>query len=292
MDTIATDWHRLNLLIGLFVFGWLLTTCQQPDQITTMITPQATTPVPTATQTPLPATATATLPPRPSTLTPLPTSTIRPTRTPGHTPTASNTPTIVPTSVPREEILTQFPLYVGQVRVYRVTYTYATDPNNENPVQPTATWTGVVTETITAVQEAVVGLVFEAELQGMPDHFDGETVVLQDGTIEYVIDNNGIRRGAMKIVQFPLELDASWNVYNEEAASDGDPPWYAWLVVGQRDVAIPAGFFSDCWSMTLQTETEDSDMTFCPGAGIVSWVTMQRGGTDSQRWILYWMGET
>jgi hypothetical protein len=96
----------------------------------------------------------------------------------------------------------------------------------------------------------------------------------------------------MKVIQFPLELDASWDIYNEEAASDGDPPWYAWLVVGQRDVALPAGFFSNCWDMTLQTETENSDMTFCPGTGIVSWVTSQRGGADMQSWVLYWMGET
>jgi hypothetical protein len=290
MNAVQTDWRGLKFLIVLCITGWLLTACREaPDEVVTVNTPQATTAVPTATQTPLPptVTTTATSLPGPITLTPFPTSTARPTRI---TPTPSNTPTAAPTRVPLEEILTQFPLYIGQVRVYRVTYTYATDPNDES--QPTATWTGLITETITAQHEAVVGLVYEAAVQGMPTDLEGETVVLQDGTIEYVVDHNGIRRGAMKVIQFPLEIDASWNIYNEEAASDGDPPWYAWLVVGQRDVALPAGFFNNCWDMTLQTETEDSNMTFCPGTGIVSWVTTQRGGTDTQSWLLYWMGET
>lgn len=282
--TDRTDWHGFRMVIVLLVAGWLLTACREPDEVVTVNTPQATTAVPTATNTPLPptVTTTATSLPRPATLTPRPTDTARPTVTPS--PTPSETPTPAATPVPREEILTQFPLYPGQIRVYRVTFTDEAGQADENQARPT-TWTGLVTETITTVQEVGSDLVFEAAVQGMPDHFDGEAVILSDTTVEYVVDNNGIWRDGLKLVQFPLEVDASWPAVAEDS-SDA-----AWLVTGQEDVAAPAGFFSGCWNLTLQTELENSQMTFCPGAGIVSWDNIRQGETDIQSWVLYWMGE-
>ncbi|MCB8923114.1 MAG: hypothetical protein H6662_16120 [Ardenticatenaceae bacterium] len=277
------------LMIGSFV------ACHQSDvnevAVGETAVPSATIqPTLTATKTPLP-TVTNTLSPSPTTtFTPLPpTTTATQTLPPTMTPTPTETPFLTTTPVPAELILEQFPLEVGMVRVYQVTYTYAVDILPDHFSYITDSWTGLVTETIMSQRQEGTRLIFRAKITGDPWYFDGEEVILKDHTIVYVVEQDGIRREGIKIFQFPIGLDASWDAWQDY--SGNSPGWYGWVVSDIKDVITPAGYFTDCWQMFMMTQPDSSTMSICPGTGIVEWAGFQHGPIDDTSWVLYWMGE-
>ena len=283
-----------------WILVWLLTislftACQQTvisemAMRETAVPPVPIQPTPTATKTPLP-TATNTLSPSPTTtFTPLPpTPTATQTLLPTMTPTPTETPFPTTTPVPAELILEQFPLEVGMVRVYQVTYTYAVDVMPDHFTYITDSWTGLVTETIMSQRQEGARLIFGAKITGDPWYFDGKEVVLKNHTIEYVVEGDGIRREGIKIFQLPIGLDASWDAWQDY--SGDSPGWYGWVVRGIKDVITPAGYFTNCWQMFMMTQPDSSTMSICPGTGIVKWAGFQHGPTDDTSWVLYWVGK-
>lgn len=238
----------------------------------------------TVTKTPLPTRLTRTPALPTMTFTPIPS-------TPMETPTSLPTETPLPTStpVPAELILEQFPLEIGMVRVYQVTYTYAVDVSPDLMGFTPDSWTGLVTETIVSQRQQGARLIFEAEITGNPWYFDGTEVVLQDYTVEYVVERDGIRRMGIKIFQLPIGLDASWDAFQNYSADS--PGWYSWVVQDIEDVITPAGYFTDCWKMFLNTGRDHSTMSICPGVGIVELASFHHGTINDPLWVLYWMGE-
>jgi hypothetical protein len=204
--------------------------------------------------------------------------------TPSPTPTPTPTPTL---EIPLSRILDDFPLEVGLIRKYQVTYLYSvvgwTPQGDDGLLPPLEIWTGLVTERVIDQIDHPLGYPsFLISLEGSPQ-LTADGVVLEDQVTEYVIKDNSIYDVSrqMYLFHWPLELGASWDPW------DNNNLTYKWKIDYTESVETEAGAFDNCYVLELVTRPDTTVKWLCPGVGVAR-IQAWSGGIPMEiyEWIL------
>ena len=207
----------------------------------------------------------------------LPSSTIvpSPTNTQIETPiiTPSETQSISPTAVPSSLILAEFPLAMGTTWKYSAEISYQ-DPNDYLKL---LTWVGTVTDKIIDKKVEPDGrIVFtvEEDLQPKPP----EQVWRQSRTFEYTVSGDGVFQGSMKVYQYPLEDNPTWQAFSD----------FGYEVIAHHigEVVTPYGKMDNCYTFLIATNPDTSIDTFCVGIGFVEHSYRHHGTPQDEEFVI------
>ncbi len=205
-------------------------------------------------------------------VTPPVTQTMTQTMTPQSSPTRTPQPSAAPypTSASLSSILAVFPIKIGTLWKYSVEIKYV-DPISYTQ---TATWTGIITETVVdqAVQEDG-SLIFTSKIE--TDSPLPEGVWNRVDTKEYVVSGESVYSGG-EILRWPVPESLSW-------------PWaagYTWDAHLIDDLETPYKKLAGCYEIWLYTNSDTTVNTFCPGIGFARYLYHHHGSVQDEDWIL------
>ena len=209
----------------------------------------------------------------------LPSSTMAslPARTEVTTPTikVSETPQPSPSStpVPLSLILADFPLVLGTTWVYSAEISYQ-DPNDYMNL---LTWTGTVTDAVIdkkTESDGKVVFTVQEDLEPKPP----EDVWRKSGTFEYTITGDGVFEGRMKVYQYPLEDNQTWQAFSDFG--------YEMMVHRIGQTVTPYGKVDNCFNLIIATNPDISIETFCAGIGFVEHSYRHHGTPQIEKFTL------
>jgi len=206
-----------------------------------------------------------------------PTASLPSTQKPSVLPTivSSETPALTPfsTLVPSSLILAEFPLEIGTIWEYEAEISYQ-DPNDYVEL---LTWTGTVTDRVLdkrAEPDGKIVFTVQEDLEPTPP----QSVWRQSRMFEYTISGDGIYDGGMKVFQYPLEDNQSWQVFA------GFEYEMTTQYIGK--VIIPYGELDNCYNFFVVTGPDTSIKTFCTGIGFVEYFYTHHGTPQDEKFVL------
>ena len=187
--------------------------------------------------------------------------------------TSPETQLPLPTAVPFSLILADFPLAVGTTWKYSAEIAYQ-DPND---YMKTLTWVGTVTDKIIEGKlEADGRIIFtvQEDLEPKPP----EQVWRQSRTFEYTVSGDGVYEGSMKVYQYPLQDDQTWQAFSD----------FGYEMIAHRigEVVIPYGKLDNCYTFLVATNPDTTIDTFCAGIGFVEHVYTHHGTPQDEKFVL------
>jgi hypothetical protein len=209
-------------------------------------------------------TAGATMTPPTLTFTPSMTFTPSITFTPRstHTPTPTLDGTVI---VEDNQSLSFYPLAVGDEKIYEITITYVMSVTEQDEMIYDE-WRGLLHEKVVKQYATKEGIVVDLYYPDYPQvsTFDFGNGQITEHTESLIFRENTVYNKYGYIVfDFPFEIGKEW------LAFDIDMPWYTWKVDTKQEISTPAGTFSDCYSLVLNTRPDTTQKWFCEGIGIV-----------------------
>jgi putative hemolysin len=183
-------------------------------------------------------------------------------------PTATETPSEKSAALPAA-----FPLAVG------ASWKYSAEISYQDPADATrlVTWTGFITDTVTASSTAPDGsMVFtlQEDMQPLPP----QQVWRQPRAFEYTVSTDAVLDGERKILQFPLADGSQW----EWMPAGG----YQVSASFMGNVSTPYGELEGCYSILLVTNPDTTQDTFCPGTGFAAHSYQHHGTPQNETLIL------
>ncbi|MCU0500742.1 MAG: hypothetical protein MUC51_03075 [Anaerolineae bacterium] len=192
-------------------------------------------------------------------------------------------------------VLELVPLGLGASWVYSVTLIIPGDEENA-PLY----WTGVVTETITDVQQMLNAWTYRSETTGQPAlaspprepvqiyvPLGGRLYQLSESLdpAEMIVAGGQGYEGE-RVVTWPLAVGQTWADPN--LVADEGPPYY-WLVEAEEEVRTAAGAFTGCYRIVFRGETDDTTSWFCPAVGLVRYRYRHPEAEQYESWeLLSW----
>jgi hypothetical protein len=181
------------------------------------------------------------------------------------------TPTNTPTT--QESLLADLPLGLNATWVYsaEIDYENPKDPNNSGK------WTGTITDRVVAMEVNADGnLVFtlQEEMEPLPP----QEVWNQPLSFKYILSGNVIYRDAVRVYQWPLSNGLTWKAFENVE--------YFWSAAAVETVVTPYGELHGCFVLTLVTNPDTSQDTFCPRVGFVEHTYMHHGTLQNEHFIL------
>jgi hypothetical protein len=178
-----------------------------------------------------------------------------------------------PTPVPSSLILVDFPLSMGATWQYSAEISYE-DPNDYTRVDK---WSGSITDQVVAKNTASDGRIIFTLHENM-DPAPPKDVWRQSADYSYTISGNGIFKGNIKIYQWPLSNNLSWDAFGD----------YGYFMdasyVGNVDT--PYRKLEGCYVFVLATLPDTSNDTFCPGIGFVEHSYTHNGTRQEEHFTL------
>jgi hypothetical protein len=183
-----------------------------------------------------------------------------------------------------------FPFTLGAQWVYHIT-TVTGMPGR------LITATGMLTQTVVDVHEqkgmlvSRIWSVQDSTLSDFPHNEPLQYSVLFKGSLYWwdaddpapLMADLEHGRAASPLLVWPLTVG---QMYGSISASPRTDRLYAWDVVAREAVNTPAGRFSDCFSLILRTNSDDTQTWFCPGSGFVRRAYQHHGSIEDVTQVL------
>ncbi|MEO0184379.1 MAG: hypothetical protein ABIL22_01045 [candidate division WOR-3 bacterium] len=142
-------------------------------------------------------------------------------------------------------------------------------------------WSDTTSTTMTISRETTLNngtAVFEAITEG--DTWKDSSYLEQ--TDDYVVSYDSL--GAVigdTLLKFPIEQGNSWTIYSDSNSTSKA------VVVGKKNVSVPAGTYDDCWEIGVYWTWNPDDtvyMYYAPGVGLVR---QYLSFVDSTSWAVH-----
>jgi hypothetical protein len=162
---------------------------------------------------------------------------------------------------------------MGAVWKYNAVISYADANDNTKLIQ----WTGIITDRVIKKAETGGKTVYTVQKDMEPAPPGG--VWRQPGPFEYTVSGNEIFKDSIKIYQYPLGDNQSWQA----------SPDTIYKVTSQHvgEVDTPYGKLNNCYTLTYATNPDTTVETFCPGTGIVRHTYEHHGSSQSEKFELF-----
>jgi hypothetical protein len=139
------------------------------------------------------------------------------------------------------------------------------------------TWSGFITDQVIAKNVALDGSIIFTVNENL-DPAAPQDVWRQSGTYSYAVSGDGIFKGGIKIYQWPLSDNLSWEAlgdlgYSMDASYVGN-------------VDTPYRKLNGCYVFILATLPDTSIDTFCPGIGFVEHSYTHNGTRQEEHFTL------
>ncbi|UCD06590.1 MAG: hypothetical protein JSV98_04985 [candidate division WOR-3 bacterium] len=154
-----------------------------------------------------------------------------------------------------------FPLAVGNIWNYNIVYRMimTTDTTQYTGTSTTEITRETILNSNIDVLEQVTTTLWDDTT--MTDHVD-TTYLLSDGD-RMLIYNDLADTDPDTGLVFPFEQGSTWTVYADTTDT------LTAEVLGQDDITVPAGTYSDCWDVRFTSLGQTQDNWFAEGVGIV-----------------------
>ena len=186
-----------------------------------------------------------------------------------------------------EEMLEIYPLAEGKEFVYKAKYDYVTEITDDYQYIYDS-WTGFTQLQILSAEVVEDMAIFSLRYANYPYYYSFQDEEFKTGEIlESLTFQNGIVTDKNGFIDyyFPLDIGLQWIGLGE------DFPEYRWYVDTIEDVITPAGYFQDCYKLSLWTRPDSSYIWFKPGIGIVKYYAFHHPADWSYELTLYTINE-